>query len=212
MPPSIGILGGVGAIASARFHLDLVEAWAARHDAKTDDDFPRIVHLSQSLGLTAAGMPDTIEQTDILYELTRECFEGLDHLAVICNSIAPFVPSPKEFPGIMTPVAACAEALKDVKSAWLLASDSTIRDQIYQRAYPHIEWRVPHCSIASWIKDLIGDAEYTTRKRIKELDIPDGDVIVLGCTELSTRKLPFSWHEPISPTDEMIRILCNTPL
>ncbi len=202
MPPSIGILGGVGAIASARFHLDLVQRWATAHNSQTDDDFPRIVHLSQSLGLTEKGMPDTIEQTDILYELTRECFEGLDHLAIICNSITPFVPSPREFPGILTPVAACREALQGVKRAALLASESTIRDEIYQRAYPDIEWRMVPAT--SWIEDSIRGLRFNEGNVGRSPD----ETIVLGCTELSTQVCTSPGL--ISPTDEMIRILCLT--
>jgi aspartate/glutamate racemase len=207
MQPSIGILGGVGAIASARFHLDLVEAWAVHHKAEADDDFPRIVHLSQSLGLSAEGLTDSVTQGDILYLLTEQIMQDMDRVAVICNSIVPLLPSEREYPGILTPVAACRAALSGVKSAWLLASDSAIRDRIYQQAYPDIDWKVPSLSMTSWITALIGDA--FAYRRIEELHLPAGELIVLGCTELSTRKLPFLCNPVLSPTDEMIKLLCS---
>ena len=206
MQPSIGILGGVGAIASARFHLALVEAWAIRHKAEEDADFPLIWHSSRSLGLDASGLVDP-ETTRLFLRWGLEEMSGCDRIAVVCNSIAPILPND---PRLLTPIEACREALRGVNRAWLLASDSTVRDQIYQKAYPDIEWKVPSLSMTSWITALIGDA--FTYRRIEELHLPAGELIVLGCTDLSTRKLPFLCNPVLSPTNEMIRILCNTDL
>ena len=201
---SIGILGGVGAIASARFHLALVEAWAIRHKAEDDADFPIIRHASRPLGLDASGLVDP-ETTRLFVKWELDEMESCDRIAVICNSIAPVLPHD---PRLLTPMDACRPALTGVKSAWLLASDTTIRDRIYQRAYPDIEWKTPPLSMTSWITALIGDA--FTYRRIEELHLPAGELVVLGCTELSTRKLPFLCNPVLSPTDEMIKILCNT--
>ncbi len=203
---SIGILGGVGAIASARFHLDLVTRWASTHGARTDDDFPRIVHLSRSLGLSAAGLTDAVDQGDILSALTEPAFDGLDRIAIVCNSITSLCPSEREWPGILTPVAACREALRGVSRAALLASESTIRDEIYQRAYPEIEWRMVPAT--HWIEHSIGGGGFN----IGGVGHHPDETIVLGCTELSTQMRTRFTGCPtvISPTDEMVRLLCLT--
>lgn len=204
---SLGILGGVGAIASARFHLALVETWAERHDAKTDNDFPIIQHVSRPMGLSPEGAINTGD-IRIFARWAVDELEGADQIAVVCNSIVPYLPERNK---LLTPVAACRQALRGVSRAWLLASESTVRDQIYQRAYPDIEWRVPARPITPWIQDLV-QLGFTRRRWMEELDIEDGETIVLGCTELSTQDTPFPWHKTVSPTDEMIHQLCNTPL
>ncbi len=202
----IGILGGVGAIASARFHLDLVKRWAQTKSAQTDDDFPEIIHVSRSLSLTGEGLVNPrLTQEDILLSLRR--LDGCDHIAVLCNSITQHVES---IPHVLTPVAACKDALKDVKRAWLLASDSTIRDRIYQNAYPQIEWIIPSVSLTPAIQQSLSHGAFS---HDLGLPISGHDTVVLGCTELSTSGMHKSewWDNAISPTDEMIRILCNQP-
>lgn len=201
-PPSIGILGGVGAIASARFHLALVEEWARVRGAQTDADFPEILHYSRDMHLGATGVTDpllTRHVIDLMLHELRDC----GRIAVLCNSITPYLP---KWDRLLTPVMACVAALKDVKTAWLLASESTIRDGIYQRAYPHVEWKP--LSIVKQIQQCIsGGGVSSPFERIDTEGLP----IVLGCTELSTRR--FHWSvNTISPTDEMIRILCAKSL
>lgn len=198
MSLSIGIVGGVGAIASARFHLDLVQAWAKTHNAQTDDDFPTIIHISYPLGLSATGMRDSLSSVRRLMPMFRK-MEDCDVHAVICNSITPLFRD--DVDSNWTPVRACREALRGVNRAWLLASDSTIADEVYQRAYPHIEWLLPKVSMTPMIQQSLSSGQVEL-----SLDIPAEDTIVLGCTELSTAHLKRP--NTISPTDEMIRILC----
>ncbi len=203
--PSIGILGGVGAIASARFHLDLVQRWAKTHDAKTDDDFPRIMHVSQSLGLAATGVTDKHETSRAVLAALWPLFD-CNRIAVLCNSVTTLLPRSYPLaPKLLTPVAACRDALKDVRKAWLLASESTIRDEIYQRAYPEIEWNC--MSATPMIQEAIAGRRHGNP--LAGFQVGEGKKpIVLGCTELSTAHL--DWPNTISPTDEMIRILCLT--
>jgi aspartate/glutamate racemase len=205
--PTIGILGGAGAIASARFHLDLVQAWAKRHDAKTDDDFPRLIHTSRALALGATGVVDYTE-TVIALAGAIGPLKRCDRIAVVCNSVADLLPwamdGMKE--RLLTPVAACRAALQGVTRARLLASESTIRDQIYQRAYPDIEWSVSPAT--HWIEDSIRGLPFN----LGTVGHHPDETIVLGCTELSTqvRTRRANGIDVVSPTDEMIRILCNT--
>lgn len=200
-PPFIGILGGVGAIASARFHLDLVTAWAARRGAQTDDDFPRIVHASQPLGLGATGLIDAVKSLDAGHAIWP-LFESCDKLAVVCNSITPLLSTADR--RILTPVGACRDALQGVTRAALLASESTIRDEIYQRAYPHIDWRLVPAT--PWIESAIRGCGFN----LGSVGHHPDETIVLGCTELSTQvRTHIQYPSVISPTDEMIRILCS---
>ena len=201
MIPTIGILGGVGAIASARFHLDLVEAWAARKSAQTDNDFPIIRHISRPLGLTSEGLADR-EMTRLFAHWTLDELLGCDRIAVICNSITPLM---LPWKAILTPVVACEGALRSGKSAWLVASDSTICDEVYQKAYPQIEWHpIP---ATSWIAESIKGHVFNPATVGRPPEGPLEGPIVLGCTELSTRYRGYP--NVISPTDEMIKILCN---
>ncbi len=200
MPLSIGILGGAGAIASARFHTKLVEEWARINGALTDDDFPEIVHYSRSLGLSVTGLEDRKTVAGKVGEALG-VLHGCDVVAVVCNSITPFFPPINK--RILTPVRAAAGKLKGVKKAWLLASDSTIRDRIYHNAYPEIEWLIPPFSLTPVIQSSI------TGVFNLSMQLPDEDTVVLGCTELSTQAGGFIHPKVISPTDEMIKILCN---
>ncbi len=176
--PSIGILGGVGAIASARFHLDFVQTWALTHGAKSDEDFPFIKHISCELGLSSRGMVDAkLTEINVLSIIATHLSEYPERIAVVCNSISKIIPDDARF---ITPVKACRDALKNVKCAWLLASESTIRDQIYQEMYPNIEWKSK--IVTNQIQLAISGGIFA----LDLVDIPPKEVIVLGCTELST--------------------------
>ncbi len=203
MPPSIGILGGVGAIASARFHLDLVSRWAAAHHSQTDDDFPRIVHVSESLKLGAQGIIDP-DRTEAALLGAVFALVHCDRIAILCNSITQLCETSavRCLHGVLTPVAACAEALQGVKRAVLLASESTIRDEIYQRAYPQIDWRLVPAT--HWIESSIRGCGLN----VGSVGCYPDETIVLGCTELSTQVRGRAGL--VSPTDEMIRLLCLT--
>lgn len=196
---SVGIIGGAGAIASARFHLDFVKTWAKTHNAKTDDDFPTIKHISQHLHLTERGVTDEdLTEAAVTSVITSLLGENLTRIAVVCNSITRFIPNDSRF---LTPVQACQNSLKHVKQAWLLASDSTLQDKIYQTAYPHIAWNP--VSITLEIQQIMAGGTIS----LESFSIPEDDTIVLGCTELST--INFNRPNLVSPTEEMIKILCQ---
>ncbi len=197
--PHIGIIGGVGAIASARFHLDLVEEWARVNCAKTDDAFPFIKHISHHLCLTDRGVVDRGATEAAVATLLTEHFHNFPgHVVAVCNSISQFVPKTPQF---ITPVFSCKHALAGVSRAWLLASESTISDRIYQETYPHVEWNA--LAVTAQIQEIISGGG----ESIYQLGITSDLPIVLGCTELSTMPKQYRLNA-ISPTDEMIKILC----
>lgn len=197
---SLGILGGAGAIASARFHLALMERWASKYDARTDADFPSVLHASTDLGLDATGLVGSSLTSDKLYPALAS-LGGCANIAVVCNSVVPMLPPDNR---LITPVFACTEALRDVSTAWLLASDSTIAASLYQKAHPHVRWIIPRFSMTPWIRLAIRDPRGLD---LAALGIPTGETVVLGCTELAASDP--SWRT-ISSLHELIELSCTT--
>lgn len=90
-PLRLGILGGVGAVASQVFHERLLRAWAARFGCDCDAAYPALLHLSESLsGLCAEGLTDR-EAGQAELDQRMRLFQAFGaHLVVApCNSLWP---------------------------------------------------------------------------------------------------------------------------
>ena len=94
-PYRLGILGGLGAVASAEFHRRFLLQWARSKAIADDKDYPDILHISTSLaGITPRGLEDELAARTALQD-KLETFRswGAQLVAVPCNSLQPVLAS-----------------------------------------------------------------------------------------------------------------------
>lgn len=138
-PRAIGVLGGMGPLATADFYAKLVRLTPAQDDR----DHPRVIIDSN------AAIPDRTEAvlgrgpdpTPALVETARTLERaGAELIAIPCNTAHAFLGAIREAVSvpvldIMDEVARCAAALRPAPGAvGLLATDGTVRLRLYHTA------------------------------------------------------------------------------
>ena len=87
----LGILGGLGAVASAEFHQRFLAHWAQQNPVRDDWSYPCILHLSAPLpGLTPLGVEHPEQARQALAERLQVLADwGAQAVAIACNSLHP---------------------------------------------------------------------------------------------------------------------------
>lgn len=197
---TIGVIGGMGPLATADFYLRLVRATPA----EVDQD-----HLHVLIDSNAA-IPDRTaaiegrgpDPTPALVETARRLVRaGAEVLAMPCNSAHAFLdPIRRAVPvpvlDMMAEVAGAAAALRPAPSTvGLLATAGTVRQRLYERALARrgIGVVLPDAAAQRVVSGVIasvkaGDTGAAVRARAREaaadLTRAGAGAIVLGCTEL----------------------------
>lgn len=228
--PILGILGGMGPLATARFYSRLVE----RSSAKRDQDHPRVVVWSDPL------IPDRTEfligtgedPTPMLIAgATALKNAGADLVVMPCNTAAVFRTEIEH--GAEIPVfdwvgaAAAAVAARTVNSVGLLATTGTVASGVYQAEFGRrsVETVVPSDRAQERLMEAIyGPAGVKTVSsvsseaiRLFESVVDDvlsvgAESILLACTELPviTNSSEASIPVPIvDPGEEAISLLLD---
>lgn len=203
-PKHLGILGGMGPVATMRFYEHVIEA-AIAHGAVRDSDFPRISLASAVIpDFSAAGFGD---EEEALAEMLRAAQElnaaGAEVIAIPCNSAHVFfstIDNAVEASVLdIRSIVADAIHAADIRKAGILGTKSTIEKGVYEGlgfapVYPTDE---EHAAIAL----LIDRGEINVRDEtdtaalallMSALSSREAEGIVLGCTELSTITIPES--------------------
>lgn len=199
-PRSIGILGGMGPLASAELYLRIVQECQLRYHAVQDSDFPEIFVRS----LTLQGFDETgIRDAELVREQLRtgiaELSPIVDFIVIPCNTVHYFLydmQSASTAP-ILSLVQATAErvARDKHKVVGLLSSASTRDLGLYQQACAvhgikivTVSDEQQHC-IDSIIEHVMGGTQ--TRHDDELLmqigyDLVDRGAtgVIVGCTEL----------------------------
>lgn len=198
--PVIGVLGGMGPLATADFYTKLVRLTPAR----TDQDHLHVIIDSnpEIPDRTAAALGRGEDPTPALAATARRLARAGAHLiAIPCNSAHIFLPAVRRAVAIpvldmMQEVAAAASALHPAPLVvGLLATPATLRARLYHRALaargigvidpsPAEEQAV--AEVISGVKS--GDLGLSVRARARDaasaLLSRGAQAIVLGCTEL----------------------------
>lgn len=197
----IGIIGGMGPLASAHFYLRFLEQW----DAKSDQDHPDMVLINH------ASMPDrttVIEMGDekALLEAVREDLAifsttGCDFFVATCNTFHYFydkIVKMTDIPFLNMVELTVLEAIqrwgKDAKVA-VLGTSGTLASGIYQQTAKHhgLHCIRPDQEIEARLMKMIYDikAGASTEQPdadhiIRELIVTEHiDGVLIACTELS---------------------------
>ena len=199
MEKSIGILGGMGPLATADLLRKIVLLTKAEKDGDHVrvfiDDNPRIP--DRTAAILAGGENPLPQMTDSLEKLEK-C--GASCIIMPCNTAHNFydaVASSVSIP-VLHMIAITRDALKSrgVKCAGLLATDGTVQTGIYQRTFEGsgVELLTPdHSEDQSAVMDIIyngvkaGDLTHDAtafRAACEHLLARGAEVLILGCTEL----------------------------
>ncbi len=216
----LGVLGGMGPLATADFYAKLVRLTPAR----TDQDHPRVIIDSnpkipdRTAGLEGEGPDPTPSLTATARALERA---GVDVIAIPCNSAHAYLAAIRQAVrvrvlDIMEEVAAAAASLAPrPRAVGLLATPGTLRARLYHRALAAqgIEVVAPTADEEAGVEGAIkavkaGSLGAETRARVREaaaaLIRRGADAIVLGCTELPLVMGPHDAPVPVLDGTEIL--------
>ena len=194
----IGILGGMGPLATADLFRKITEHTAAA----CDQAHPRVcidsnTNIADRTAALLHGGADPVPE--MVKSAQRLASIGADLLIMPCNTAHNFydaVAASVSIP-VLHMIAITRDALKSrgVKCAGLLATDGTVQTGIYQRTFEGsgIELLTPDDADQAAVMDIIyngvkaGDLAHNVaafRAACEHLLARGADVLILGCTEL----------------------------
>lgn len=220
---TVGVLGGMGPLATVRFHELLVRACIERHGAKADTDFPEVLVASARVpGFDAYGTKDArVADAALTDAAGRLVAAGADFIAMPCNTMHARLPALEASAGVpmldMVRETACAVRRAGARSAFVLATRTTMDEGLYQTALEAegIRAIVPEPDAQQRVMDLITNLETANAGRVEwdalraladEAVQAGADALVLGCTELSL--IPLLGPLPCGVVDSS-RVLAN---
>ncbi|MEM6253181.1 MAG: amino acid racemase [Cyanobacteria bacterium P01_D01_bin.156] len=225
----LGILGGLGPLAHIEFEQRLLQH-SVRRGAQCDQDHPNWVVLS------AASTPD---RTKSLMGTGPDCVPylvdsacqlkamGADFLVVTCNTAHSFyhtVQNQLDIPWLHmmnATVKYIAESFPTVRQVGILATDGTLRSQLYTTSLAQYGISPILPTLGSSIQQRVMESIYSPNWGIKatgtwvsdialiELIVASrwlaeqgAELIIAGCTELSIglarlSQLPINWIDPL---------------
>jgi aspartate racemase len=214
---TIGIIGGVGPIATAHFFTELLSCV----DANCDQDFPRVVIDSDASipDRTKALLGEGEDPTSALVRAAKHIESiGAEVICLPCNTAHAFFGEVKE--SVNVPVINMVEAVVEhiesyypsVKKIGLLATTGTRIANVYDKTINEKGMEVIH--VSEEVQVEVMDAIYgplgikaghvhqprkILRKAADELMKKGAEVIILGCTEL-----------PVALTSHEIPLISST--
>ncbi len=223
---TIGVLGGMGAAASANFYQKLVEIAQKDYGAIEDDDFPAIwIYNLPIQGFDETGFVDPEFVKSQLVESVKKLESiGSDFIVIPCNTVHHFIAEMRN--AINIPIISIIEtAVKfandsGYKKVGLLNSESTKNLKLYETAC--IEHAIATLTATdseqSEINNVIlnviggkqGEKDAVALQKIVDRYKNDGaESVVLGCTELP---LAFSQENCDLPVLNTITLLAKAAL
>lgn len=206
--PLIGLLGGVGARASAKVHQRLMERRSRDRQALWDEDFPSVLHYSAPIpGLLEVGVVDeklVLEHLMTVMPLFK--LAKVSVLAPVCNSLHPYRNWMQWATGakVITPVDATMGMLRrhGVKEALVLQSRSLAEAGVYRDAFAQAGIRFVEVSddlqtlVDGLIASLIAGCDFADEEKLLAAisqSRPQREPVVLGCTELGLWPRHYLW-------------------
>jgi aspartate racemase len=200
---TIGILGGMGPVATGEFFnriLALCEKW---HGAVLDGDYPPVLMYSMSLkGSDASGIKDKdVLEREFVEGITKLSKGGCDFVVIPCNTAHHFVDTLRK--EVKTPILSIIDLTVDeakrnnIKRVGVLASESTYVHGVYARPLKAkgIEAIIPKPKekkeLTKIVLDIMGgkrtQQDRKTIIKIVNRMIREDNIqaVIVGCTELS---------------------------
>jgi len=196
----IGILGGMGPVATAYFYGLLLKEMQEQYHTVQDTDYPPLVLYS--LPLTGFDETGIIDENLVLQQLQGgiQILEQAhcDFIVIPCNTVHYFIEALRM--KTKMPILSIIEetvqvvAQESPASVGLLASETTFKEQLYHQALGEdIKIMAPdsesHQKITALILKVMGGKDHVEAKKeviaiMKKME-GDVDAYIVGCTELS---------------------------
>jgi aspartate racemase len=222
----IGILGGAGPAATAKFFSDLIDIAQKKYGAEQDTDFPYVYLYNMPMeGTDETGFldPDLVKKQLIAGVKNIEAC-GADFIVIPCNTVHFFINEMRN--AINIPILSIIDATieeikkKEYKKIGVLSSASTRTLELYKKP---IEKNNISVLVASTEEQILLDniilAVMTGIQGIKEKEImksiikrmenQGAEAIILGCTELPIAITQSDSNIPLIST---ISVLVNETL
>jgi aspartate racemase len=221
---TLGIIGGMGPLATADFFRKLVSLWPA----EKDQDHPRVLMDSnpkipdRTAAFTGAGPSPVQEIIKTARNLSRA---GADLLAMPCVTAHCFWDEIRK--KVRTPMLSMiTETSRFLTEKYpsarvgLLCTQGTFRSGIFPSSIPEIEWILPSLTLQ---KEQVNGAVYGPtgvksghvqegRKLIKKaadsLIRSGAEVLLAGCTEVSMILLPEDYDIPVADCADILARAC----
>ncbi len=219
---TIGILGGMGPLATADMYRKVVE----NTKADSDNDHIRVfidsnAHIPDRTAAILSGGPDPVPEMLSALRNLEKC--GADCVIMPCNTAHHFLPRLQAETAIpildMTAITAacCAERFPG-KRACLLSTTGTIAAKIYDASLENagVDYMVPNEAESAELMRLIYDVVKASKPILPEahawndllhsLRGRGADYFILACTELPILSGILALPGPfLDPTDELAR-------
>jgi aspartate racemase len=198
---TIGVLGGIGASASANFYQELVKICQVEYKAKNDDDFPPIIINSMSFSgfdTQGKGNEDKIK-LQLLDGLNVLKSAGADFGIIVCNTVHSHLQYLQENCNFEI-ISIIDETIKEVilkqcKCVGILSSHETKDSGLYVNALAEtgikqiIADDLDQLALDKIIGDVISgkiteESKSEFISMVSKMNKLGADGIILGCTEL----------------------------
>jgi aspartate racemase len=198
---TIGILGGLGPIASAQLYLEILKLCQKEHQAVQDCDYPKIIIVSLPLpDFDEHGSTDS-PQTQALVEAALKTLEaaGADFIAMACNTI--HLLYPQLVKAVKIPIINLIEETVNYfqnfayQKIGIICSAETSKSGLYAQAFHKRQQKLITTNqedqkavtkaIAAVMGGTINDVtRHELTKVVHSLENAGAEVLLVGCTEL----------------------------
>lgn len=198
---TVGILGGMGPLASANLYHKIVKIAQEMYHAEQDTDFPpMIIYNLPLIGFDEAGFKNpTLVKGQLIAGVKKLERAGSDFIIIACNTVHHFYQEMQD--AIKIPIISIIEETvktadkKELKVIGLLSSESTNKLKIYQKVLDY--YAIKTLSVTDKQQKLLneiilhvmsgtqGEADKECLKAIiHDICQQGAQGIILGCTEL----------------------------
>ena len=229
---SIGVIGGMGPLATQLFYRMVIE----KTEAQTDQDHINMVILSHATmpDRTAAIISDSLDQLMRCVEEDVTVLEkfGADYIVIPCNTFHVMLDKIRSITDIpvIDMIKTTADEIRSVygkgAKVGIMATDGTIKWGLYHKACEEngLIPVVPSEDNQKHVMKIIYDGikkgktpDYSDFETVdREFRDKDCDCVIMACTELSCFKdenaLPDYYVDPMSVVAEKAVLLCDKKL
>ncbi|MBU0660724.1 amino acid racemase [Patescibacteria group bacterium] len=214
MKKSIGIIGGMGIVATAYTFNKIIQHAQNIYQAQYDEEYPEIfIHSLAFVGLDETGITDKTQVTQTLIKSAQKLEQqGANYIIIPCNSVHEYYQDIQS--QISIPIIHIVKAMKEqiidegISCVGLLSSESTNTSGFYSNMLKKHNIQVLSVSqreqrlLNNIILNVMGGKQSITdqsvmKKIINRLYKAGAEAIILGCTELPVAWKDLSFHIPI---------------
>lgn len=197
---TIGIIGGQGPVSTADLYMRIIKYYQDNFGAKYVRDFPPMVIFSVPTPDLIESIEDEETTFSMIADATKKLEQnGCDFIIIACNSLQFFIERLQ--PLVKIPIISIVSIVKgyiknkDYKTIGILATDTTIRKDIYGKFLKSadIKLLIPNEADQKTVEEIIlneigGKASINDTIKLKNiisnLEKHGAESILLACTEL----------------------------